>query len=166
MNKFRMKQNVLQVVIPLIMVLLILPGDVMAKRAAQLSIEKTDSEIIEGQLIHVDVKEKSLVIFSGSDGIRIYMDEVDTIRIKWKSSVAKGFLVGAGIGATLGLVLTDPQETMIPRKWVAASFGLIFGLLGMFDVAVKPKYKEIRVKGKSPGEVRKILKKLEKKALK
>ena len=53
MSKFRMKQSVLQVVIPLIVVLLILPGDVMAKRAAQLIIKKTDQKVIKGVLINV-----------------------------------------------------------------------------------------------------------------
>ena len=50
MNRFRMKQDVLQIVIPVIIVSLILQGDLMAKRAAQLTVEKIGQEVIKGKL--------------------------------------------------------------------------------------------------------------------
>jgi hypothetical protein len=34
----------------------------MARRAAQLTVEKIDQEVIKGKLVGVDVKEKSLVL--------------------------------------------------------------------------------------------------------
>jgi len=174
-----MKQSVLQVVIPLIVVLLILPGDLMARRTTQLTVEKTDQEIIEGLLLDVDMKQESLVIDVANIGIKIYMDEIDTIQVEQKIRgryIGKGFLIGAGVGAGLGLIFGisaggEAEESLVHPVFVVLGSTFFFGLLGLVGGtlaaldAPKKGYKKIRVKGKSPDEIKKILKKLKKKAL-
>ena len=168
MDIFKIKKNLLHLITLVIVVSLFLPVNLTAKPSAELLIKKNDQQLIKGKLINVDVEEKSLVLESQSNGgIKIYMNEIDTIMIKRKKSVSKGFLLGTAIGLGLGLILySDPHgEMMVSRGTVAAGCGLGLGLLGMLDAAVKSKYKKIQVKDKSPGEIKKILQKLKKKAI-
>ena len=171
MNKFRKKQSVMRVVIAIIVVLFILPGDLMAKKVAQLSIEKIDQKTIEGKLIHVDVKEKSLVLNSDKGGVKIYINEINIIKIKKKSlgSDAKGFLVGFVVGGGLALFSYDENDVCFPRDSFVLVVGCVLGFVGLIIGTIagdsKEYYKKIRVKGKSQKEVRKILKRLKKKAL-
>lgn len=166
MNIFKIKKNLFQLIILFIVVSLILPTNSIAKPTAEVLIKKNDQQLIKGKLINVDMEEKSLVLESRSNkGVKIYMNEIDTIIIKKKKSVSKGFLLGTGIGVGLGLILySDPDgEMMISRGTFAAGCGVCLGLLGMLNAAVKSKYKKIQVKDKSPSEIKKIMEKLKKK---
>lgn len=158
--------------IPFIVVLLILPYHLNAGSETQLSIEKINQEILKGVLLKVDVEEKIIVVKTDNTAVKINMAEIIKIRYKQRSTFGKstgmGFLIGVGIGAGLGYIGCG-QECTIPRG-LAALFGAAFfggiGLVfGMLQSASNANYKTIRVKGRTPSEIKKILKKLKKKAL-
>jgi hypothetical protein len=172
MSKFWFKQHVLHVLIPFIIVLLVIPGDLAARSGARLLIETKDQQLLEGELLSVDVEEKNLVLRTDGEGVKIYMDEVESIRILrkltgWRAA-GKGFLVGAGIGAGVALIsYSDPHgETLISRRMYMFFLAGVFGLLGAIHGGVAGPYKKrIRVKGKPPSAIKKILKRLKRKAL-
>ena len=171
MKKFGNKQDIWQIVIPLIIVSLILQGDLMAGKAVNLTVEKSDHKIIKGKLLYVDVRERSLVLNVANIGIKIYMHDIDTIRIaKQKSPVrifGKEFLVSVALGASLGYITGEDRESRGIGMIVFSSFFGLVGLVGGFFSAVsasKETCTEIRVKGKSPKEMKKILETLKKKA--
>lgn len=172
MSKFWFKQHVPHVLIPFIIALLIIPGDLMARKGARLLIEKRDQQQLKGELLSVDVEEKKLVLRTGGEGVKIYMDEVESIRILRQSfsmrAVGKGFLIGAGIGAGFALITySDPDgENILGRELYMLLLAGVFGLLGAIHGGTGGPYKKrIRIKGKFPSEIKKILKRLKKKAL-
>lgn len=159
------------VLIPFIIALLVIPGDLTARSGAQLLIEKRDQQQLEGELISVDVEEKNVVLKTYGGGVKIYMDEVESIRIRRKltgwSAVGKGFLIGAGIGAGVALITySDPHgEVLISRRMYMFFLAGIFGLLGAFHGGAAGTYKKkIQVKGRPQSAIKKILKRLKRKA--
>jgi hypothetical protein len=181
MNKFRFKQKWTAytsyrsrscVLIPFIIALLIIPGDLMARSGAQLLIEKKDQQQLQGELLSVDVEELNLVLRIDGEGVKIYTDEIDSIRIKRNSTgwgaAGKGFLIGAGIGAGVGLIAySDPDGEMLFTQGMFTLFlAGVFGILGAIHGGVAGRYKKrIQVKGESQSEIKKILKRLKRKAL-
>jgi len=158
--------------IPLIVVLLILPYDLNARSETQLSIEKTNQEILKGVLLNVDVEEKIIVVKTDNTAVKINMDEIIKIRYKQGSTFGKttgrGFLIVAGFGASLGFIGCG-RECTVPRGLAALVGAVIFGGIGfgfgILHSISNATYKTIQVKGITPSETKKILMKLKKKAL-
>ena len=170
MIKFRFKQNLLQFLIPLLVVLFILPGELIAKGSARLVIKKTGEETLEGTLLSVDTEEKSLVLRIDNTGVKIPMDEIDTLwihRASGRRNVGKSILVGAALGAGVGYV-TYSKKSDYPRRYLVTFYAVVFGFLGLIEGLSsrrsRGKSKRIQVKGSSPAEIKKILKKLKKSA--
>jgi hypothetical protein len=171
MSKYRFKQNRLQFLIPLLVVLFILPGNLIAKTSTRLVIKKTGQETLEGILLSVDTKEKSLVVQVDNTGVKIPLDEIDTLWFHREFSprrrIGTSILVGAALGASVGFV-TYSRESDYPRRYLVTFFAVAFGLLGLIEGLSKGSSgrtpKRIQVKGSSPAEITKILKKLKKKA--
>jgi small nuclear ribonucleoprotein (snRNP)-like protein len=157
------------------MVLLVLPYDVMAKQATEVIIEKSDRNEIEGVLVNVDVEMKSLVVEDSGGGVKIYTDEIDTIMVKKKGTVLRGLKNGALFGGVMGLGCGIVLSKNIEREdfgppgiaiaMCVLSFAVLGALGGMAVGAAEKQYKEIRVKGKSPDDIKEILVELKKKAL-
>ena len=158
--------------IPFIVVLLILPYDLNARSETQLSIEKVNQEILKGVLLKVDVEEKIIVVKTDNTATKVHMDEIIKIRYKRRSTFGKstgmGFLIGAGLGASLGYIGCG-RECTVPRGLAVLVGAVIFGGIGfgfgMLQSISNANYKTIQVKGRPPSEIKKILKKLKKKAL-
>jgi hypothetical protein len=171
MVRSRSKQNLLQFFIPLLMVLFILPGQLIGKGSTRIVIKKSNQENLEGTLLSVDVGEKSLVVQTDSGGIRISMDEIDTLWLEkgspGKGHIGKSILVGVALGAGVGYV-TYSTESDYPRRYLVTFFAVIFGFLGLIQGLTKKTHrkgpKRYDVKRSTTVEVKRILKKLKKRA--
>jgi hypothetical protein len=181
MNNMRVRQILQQFIIAVVVFSLFCPGNLWAKsKGAQLQIVKLDGDVIEGELLQV--KENSLLLMtSGSGtGVEIDINEINKIRIKRKSKfgkgVLKGFLIGGGLGATLALtnrsnskgeredhysINLDGSNIEILGALSLAALGSICGGMGGL---LSGNYKSLQVNGKSPDEIKKIMKKLHQKA--
>lgn len=131
------KQIFGQVMVLLVIFSLVLPNYSWAKktkRRAQIVITKTDGTMVEGELL--SVKEDSILLMSnsGNNRIEINVNEIYKIRINKKSQFGKGVGNFPLIGALIGLVA---------------------GVIGGLD-------NKIYLRERSPEEVKKILKKLNK----
>jgi hypothetical protein len=170
MMRFKIKG--FQLLTLVIVFLLIYPGNLAAKkRGAYLVVEKQDGQVIEGELLNV--KQNSLLVMTSAsgNGVTIDINEIIKIRMKKKlkfmKGVLKGFLIGGGIGTLMalsqknndqgGFVVIGPGVYVLTGMVLGTGAGGVVGLLSS-------NYKTIRVKGKSPSEIKKIIKKLKKKA--
>jgi hypothetical protein len=183
MNNMRVKQILQQFFIAVVVFSLFGPGNLWAKRkGAQLQIMKSDQEVIEGELLRV--KEDSLLVMTSGSGTGVTVDikEITKIRIKRKSKfgkgVFKGFLIGGGLGATLALtsrgnskgereghynINLDGSGSGIATLG-ALSLAAVGSVCGGIGGLLSGNYKNLQVNGKSPNEIKKIMKKLNKKA--
>jgi len=118
---------------------------------------------------------------SASDtGVEIDINEINKIRIKRKSKfgkgVLKGFLIGGGLGVTLALTSRDNSKGEREGHYNFNFDGSGIATLGALSLAavgsvcggigglLSGNYKNIQVKGKSPDDIKKIMKNLNKKA--
>ncbi len=173
-NKKRINQKIRQFLTLGIVILLICPFNLAAKRkGSQLMIVKEDGQVLEGELLKV--KEDSLLIMtSGSgNGVTIDITEISKLKIKRKAKFGKGalkgLLLGAGIGIVVGLTNEYDGTGFIKDKGGGAIVGgLWYGVLGAGAGGVigsmTKDYKEIQVKGKTPSQIKEIMRKLNKKA--
>lgn len=176
-NKKWIKQKIRQFLTLGIVVLLICPLNLAAKKkGAHLVIEKKDSQVIEGELLRV--KEDSLLIkTSGSgSGVTIDITEIIKLKIKRKAKFGKGALIGFMMGGGLGLAFAGGASgnggaggnVDLPDMSYKGQASILMGVLGAGVGGVvglmSRNYKEIQVKGKSPSQIEKIMKKLNKKA--
>jgi hypothetical protein len=173
MSNKEITQVVAQLLIPFVVFSLIFPGNLTAKTGAQVLITKNDGQVIEGELLRV--KEDSLFIMTSAanTGVTVDIHEVNTIGIKRKSKFGKGLLKGGLIGFTGGALLGIVYHPVINEDNGGALDGAIrggifFGVVcaflgGIIGVGLK-NYKTFQVTGSSAVEVKKILKKLKKKA--
>jgi hypothetical protein len=156
----------------LVFSILCLYGNLYAneRRGANLVIQKTDGQQINGELIAV--KENSLLIKehdSGADGTAI-VGEIKIITIVKKSKRGKGALYGFGLGAIggglAGGLLVEPEESTRVNN---ALFGVIWigalgALTGLIVGGFLGKDKTIQIEGKSEAEIKEVLEELRKKA--
>lgn len=169
------KQKVRQWVTLIIVFLLIYPVTLAAKKkGAYLMVETEDGQVIEGELLTVK-QDYLLVMTSASyNGVTIEVKKIDKIRVRKKSGVGKGALKGFLSGAVVGGLLGGMWGSQLKSEGVGVRGGAlaggiflggIFALFGGIGGAVNPKgYKTIQVKGKLPSEIKRIMKKLKKKA--
>lgn len=168
----RFKRKSFQILTLVIVFLLIYPGNLAAKKkGAHLVINKQDGQVIEGELLRV--KENSLLVMTAAsgDGVTIDINEIIKIRIKKKSGAVTGALIGGllvgaaggGLGYMVVAVEGDPGAGGAAIGFAAGA--TIGALLGAGTGALLSiGYKKIQVKGKSPSQIEKILKKLKKRA--
>jgi hypothetical protein len=175
-NKRWITQKIRQCLILVVVFLLIYPGNLAAKKqkpGAQLQIAKLDGDVIKGELLRVQDGSLLLMTTGSQEGISIEINEIDKIMVKRKSKFLKGVLKGALIGGTIGVLLGGisgsiesegrlSTSTFNGAVWVGKYIGGIGALTGgIFSLGLK-NYKTIQVKGKSPSEIKKIIKKLKK----
>jgi len=172
MNNMRVRQILQQFFIAVVVFSLFCPGNLWAKRkGAQVQIMKSESEVIEGELLRV--KDNSLLVMTtGSDtGVTVDMNEIILIRIKKKRTFGKGagsgLLVGVGIGIVAGLAGKYDGEGILVKNKGQGAFvgGLTLGVLGLAVGGIAGSvggeyYKKIQVEGKSPYKIKKIMLKL------
>ncbi len=144
------------------------------KHGAELEIQKKDGQSVRGELL--TVKDNSLLVMeSGSlSGISVDISDVHKIKILKKSRLLKGLgfglLIGGGSGVLLGFLSGDD-----PSGWFsmtagqkALAGGLAFGILGVpiggIWGAIKGIDESIVLEGRSPEEIKLILKKLNSKS--
>jgi len=181
MNNRKVRQILQQFFIAVIVFSLFCPGNLWAKsKGAQLQIVKLDGDVIDGELLQV--KENSLLLMtSGSGtGVEININEITKIKIKRKSKfgkgVFKGFLIGGGLGATL--ILTSRGNSKGEKEGhyninldgsgiatlSALSLAALGSVCGGIVGILSGNYKDLQVNGKSPNEIKMIMKKMNKKA--
>jgi hypothetical protein len=152
------------------------------RRGAELVIQKTDGQLIKGELIAV--KENSLLLKehdSGADATSV-VREIKTITIVKKSKTGKGALYGFGIGAIEGglaglLVEPEEWEETVNNEVVTEQYsrlgtvlfevifiGAIGALTGLIVGGFLGKDKTIQIGGKSEAEIKEALEELRKKA--
>jgi hypothetical protein len=171
MNTMRVKQILQQFFIAVVIFSLFCPGNLWAKRkGAQLKIMKSDSKVIEGELLRV--KDNSLLVMTTGSvtGVTVDMNEIIQLRIKKKRTFGKGampgLLIGAGLGIAVGLAGSYDGEGFIRSRGEGALVsGLTLGVLGLGVGGITGSfgghyYKKIQVKGKSPYKIKKIMLKL------
>jgi hypothetical protein len=180
-NKKRIKQKIQQFLTLGIVVLLICPVNLAAKKkGAQLLIEKKDGQVIEGELLKV--KEDSLLLMTSASGVTIDIKEIDGIKItKRKTKSGKGALIGVGVGFLIGgviactryaeVVTDDYNPGLDKRLLVGGMVGAVFALPGSIIGGLIGrqfpggyKTETIDVRRTPPHEIKSILKKLKKKA--
>ena len=171
----RFKRKGFHLLTLVIVVLLIYPGSLAAKKkGAHLQVEKQDGQVIEGELLRV--KENSLLVMTSAsgNGVTIDINEIEKIMVKRKSEAGKGALwgalIGVGGGAVLGVIWGNALESEGANPVFGAAIGgIVFGGVGaltgqIIGAMIPGGYKTIQVKGKSPSEIKKIMEKLKKKA--
>jgi hypothetical protein len=171
MIRFRSKQNLLQFLIPLLVVLCVLPGQLTGKSSTRIGINKSNQETLEGTLLSVNVKEKSLVVQTDSGGVKISMQEIDSLWFQKESSgrrkIGINILVGGALGAGVGYVIYS-KESDYPRRYLVNFLGAVFAFFGLIHGLTKKPHRgkitRYEVKRSTPEEVQKILKKLKKRA--
>ncbi len=169
------KRWVRQLVTLIIVFLLIYPVNLAAeKKGIHLMVEKEDGQVIEGELL--TVKQDYLLVMTSATGVTIEVNEIDKIktRVKRKSKVGRGAFKGFLAGGIIGVLVGGMWGSQLKSEGIgfgvgAAAGGVIFGgiyaFVGGVKGALSPKdYKTIRVKGKSPSQIKRIMKKLKKKA--
>jgi hypothetical protein len=144
------------------------------KHGAELEIQKKDGQSVRGELL--TVKDNSLLVMESGplSGISVDISDVHKIKILKKSRLLKGLgfglLIGGGSGALLGFLSGDD-----PSGWFsmtagqkALAGGLAFGILGApiggIWGAIKGIDESIVLEGRSPEEIKLILKKLNSKS--
>ena len=161
------------VALSLIFSLLAVSGNLYAKKnGAELEIWRRDGKFIKGELIAV--KKNTLLLLKSGIGVTIDIKDVRFIRIVKKSKVLQGLgfglLIGAGLGALVGLSTdVDPMgghgvkagtNAIYWAPVFAAPGILIGGILGI----VVAKDKTIQIEGRHPSSIEFILEELRKKA--
>jgi len=140
-----MTQHKLLFIILFISSTLIFSGDLLAKkrRGAELKIQKTDGQIVKGELIAV--KENSLLLLDSNTSADVSVDitDIEFIEILKKPKIllgaGLGFLIGGSVGALTGVMFGDDElrqgdnpdeyETRsVSQK--ALTVGVLFGLIG------------------------------------
>jgi hypothetical protein len=171
--KISLRKSVLHFIVPLLVVSLSMPINLAARsEGAKINVYKEDGEVIKGRLIEVDVDEGWMVVKPREElaGTRIKVTEIEKVVIKTGvgKHAFKGFLIGAGIGLLLGAINASGEREGFSELsiyfWppVLGVVGLGLGTLS----GLEHKYgKRYYLKGKSPKKLRKILKKLKRKAL-
>lgn len=156
----------------LVFSLVVLTGNLMAKeKGVYVSIQKTDGEIIGGELI--TVKKDSLLLVSEVDGYDLPVDiaGIDVITVDNKSLMFElgilGFIIGA---AARGMMHTQIEKGEVEEEATAHQVQkvLIPGLIGAGVGAVIGTTfginKKIQIRGKSDAEIQAALEKLSKKS--
>ena len=163
----------------LLSLLLVLPGNISAKKRTKGAHLKVISDkMITGELM--EVRENSLLILVTEAGRQTVVDvdfgKIDKIMIKRKSRTGKWALYGLLIGTTAGVVFGSTQTYGIldthGRTANAKLHGVMFGVLGLgagviggtVDRSIRVKYKEIYNKEKSIHNLDEIINKLNKQA--
>ena len=175
MNNMRARQILQQFFIAVVVLSLFCPGNLWAKRkGAQLQIINLDGDVIEGELLRV--KQDSLLVMTSlsNTGAAIKINEIDKIMVKRKSKFGKGALWGLLIGGAGGAALGRTWGSNLESEGIGTVPGMVIGgvvigavgaLTGGIISSISLKdYKTIQVKGKSPSEIKEIMKKLHKKA--
>lgn len=177
MNINTIRKNILRLLLPVIIITLILPMDVMAQRkGAGLIVRTKDHMEVNGRLIRVDLEEQALVVQTRSGtGMKVYAKDIDSITLtkgKFRlKPIGKGALYGFGVGAaTAAILYSDPDgEALLPRWGAMIAMGIFTALLGaaigtvdaVTSSTIKKKY---YLKYRTPKQIKKLLKKLRKKA--
>ena|GEM_PF-675359 len=180
-NKKRIKQKIRQYLTLGIVVLLICPFNLAAKRkGAQLVIVKEDGQVLEGELLKV--KEDSLLIMTSTSGVTIDIKEIDEIKIKKrKTKSGKGALIGAGVGFLIGGLIGSTKTSELiydgdnpgfgNRLLVGGMVGAVYALPGSIIGGIIGgqfpggyKTETIDVKKTPLNKIKSILKKLKKRA--
>jgi len=143
------------------------------KRGAKIIITKDDGKVVEGRLLKVN-KDSLVLLTTPTNDIAtkstIGIEKIDKIRIKKKSKVLIGAGIGLVVGGIVGYVGFKDATWAMGAENGAAEAGFLLGaipgaLLGAgIGGAGFSGYIKIQVKGKSPSQIEKVLKKLKKRA--
>ena len=152
MNKFRFKKNLLQFIIPLLALFFILPGELISKGSTRIVITKNDQSTLEGVLISVETAEKYLVVQTDNTGVKIPLDEIDSLWLQRETpgrrNIGTHVLVGALLGAGVGYVIYR-RPSDYPRRYLVRLCAAFFGVLGLIDGLSKRSPKGIVTKWRS-----------------
>jgi hypothetical protein len=172
-----MSHTIFKSVVPVLIFLLIFPfhAATKQKKGAILVIYTMDGQKVKGELLRV--KDRELLIMK--DGVNteatFSIDHIDRIRIKRKykfiKSVGMGFAIGAGVGATAGLISPLDHESGLffsNKTGQVVFMAVVLGILGLgaggiYGLAASS-YKTYPVKTRTEKNKEKLLKKLGKKA--
>lgn len=148
----------------IIILLVALSGNLFAKKkGAELIIQKTDGQQIQGELIAV--KENSLLVMESLslNDLTIKIDDVKIVTILGKSRFWRGAGFGFLMGSLGAMMVTGFlfAEKMGDMAGGSVSYGAIGGAVGAVVgglVGKKPRMPEIiEVEGKSDSEIKEIL---------
>ncbi|MCK5058168.1 MAG: hypothetical protein KAT34_16060 [Candidatus Aminicenantes bacterium] len=180
MKRRKVAQIFQQFLIAVIVFLLICPGSLWAKRekaGAKIIVTKEDGQVVKGELLKIEENSLVLLIYETLSKPSISIDEIDYIKVSWKSKAGKGAKIGAlvlGIPAfAIGIVLCSiargleemSRREVIPVVAIFGGIGTGAGLLlGAGIGHAQSDYKKYQLKGELPSQIKKVLKKLKKKA--
>lgn len=104
MTIFKRKNGFKQFLALLVVVTLICPGVLSAKKEKHgkwIIVTKQDAQVVEGELLKV--QDTEILLMSNSEtGITIPLDEIRVIAYKKKGKFGTGFAVGIGISMVIG----------------------------------------------------------------
>ena len=136
------------------------------RQGAQLEITKTDGTEIKGELI--GLKQDSTLILESSSRIGASLDisDIKVIKIVKGSKTVEGFVLGFLAGGAVGAAIG--ATTYSGGGWGRGfnaegggiAGGLAGGLLGGVTGSSIHNYETFQIEGKSPEEIKKVLKKL------
>lgn len=179
MVRSRSKQIFQQFLIAVVVLSLICPGSLWAKKekaGKEIIVTKEDGLQVKGELLKVEDNSLLLLIHESLAKVSIIVSEIDNIKVKKKSMAKNGAIIGALVGCFFGGYLVysifnslDEEQSIryiIIGAAIGGGLGAAPGLIvgGLADGIAPNRYKTYQVKGKSPSEIKEILKKLKKKA--
>ena len=168
MNKKRLIQIFKQLLIVMIVFSLVFPVNLSAKRkrGAKLSVTMLTGETIRGELLRVNINERTLLLmrFASRTGTNININNVYKIRIRKRSKWLAGPLVAVSIGLAGGIAAEDTDGFTFGAMAFGVNIGIPIGTLVLISGALAGIDEKYRVKGKSESKIKRILWKLESKA--
>ena len=175
-TKFRPKRKKLVLLLVVISIVSLITNSYSKekKHGAQLLIQKKDGQIIKAELLAVKDNKLILMDSVSLSGITIDITATKSIRIMKKSKIFQGIgyglLTGGGSGALIGLLSGNdsPGLFSMTAGQKALLLGLGLGILGApiggIWGAVAGIDESVVLEGKSPKEMKPILKKLNSKS--
>jgi len=156
--------------------LLVAPGSLFARDGIEVQVTRIDGTMVGGVLLRVDLTEQTLVLNDHGSGIKVGVAAIDSIRYengrRGSRTIDKSVLIGGGVGLAIGGSMALASTSHLRSEYgggfvlLSTGVGLLGGLLtGLLASASSGLQREARIRGESPRQVEKILKKLKKRAL-
>ncbi len=177
MKRFARQKQCLWVLLPILIITLILPTNVMARRqGAKLMVHTSEGKTYTGRLLSVDVKGHSLTLqFPTKFGKKFYIKDIDSLEMKrgfTMKNAGKSALIGFGIGAAIAGVSFKyiKGESIFSRggAMIVTGIGLAFWVTvfkAISSMASSSSFRKICMCIKTPRQIEEMLIKLKKKAV-
>ena len=168
MNKKRLNRIFKQLLIVMIVFSLVFPVNLSAKkkRGAKLSVTMLTGGTINGELLRVNIRERTLLLMTSAakTGVTINVNDIYEIRKKKKKKWWAGPIVVLSIGLAGGIAAGESDGFAFGVMAFGAIIGIPVGTIVLISSLIASRYKDIMAAGKSESKKTRLLLKLKSKA--